>query len=63
MFDHLKSAVQDLLNGRVAPGDRRAAIADMKRALVLAKMGIADLGDGVEVTRQRLVTERKQLES
>lgn len=63
MFDHLKSAVQDLLNGRVAPGDRRAAIADMKRALVLAKMGIADLGDGVEVTRQRLETERKQLET
>lgn len=63
MFENLKSAVQDLLSGRVAPGDRRAAIADMKRALVLAKMGIADLGDGIEVTRQRLKTERGQLET
>jgi hypothetical protein len=61
MFESLKAAVQDLMNGRVAPGDRRAAIADMKRALVLAKMGIADLGDGVAVTRQRLETERAQL--
>lgn len=61
MFESLKSAVQDLLNGRVAPADRRAAIADMKRALVMAKMGIADLGDGVEITRQRLATERAQL--
>lgn len=61
MFESLKSAVQDLLHGRVAPANRRAAIADMKRALVMAKMGIADLGDGVAVTRQRLETERAQL--
>ena len=61
MFDNLKSAVQDLLHGRVAPADRRAAIADMKRALVMAKLGIADLGDGVAITRQRLETERAQL--
>jgi len=63
MFESLKSAVQDLLNGRVAPGDRRAAIADMKHALVLAKLGVADLNDGVEVTRQRVVQERSQLET
>ena len=61
MFENLKAAVQDLLHGRVAPGDRRAAIADMKRALVMAKMGIADLGDGVAVTRQRLQAERANL--
>jgi hypothetical protein len=61
MFDHLKAAVQDLLQGRVAPGDRRAAIADMKRALTLAKMGISDLRDGVGQTRGRLEAERTQL--
>lgn len=63
MFDNLKSAIQDLLHGRVAPADRRAAVADMKRALVLAKLGIADLGEGVEVTRTRLQTERTALET
>ena len=61
MFENLKAAVQDLLHGRVAPGDRREAIAEMKRALVMAKMGIADLGDGVNVTRARLENERAQL--
>lgn len=61
MFDQLKDAIQDLIHGRVAPGDRRAAIADMKRSLVAAKVGIADLREGVEVTRRRLDTEREQL--
>ena len=61
MFENLKAAIQDLLHGNVAPADRRAAVADMKRALVLAKMGIADLRDGVEATRGRLESERAQL--
>ena len=63
MFESLKSAVQDLLTARVAPADRRAAIADMKRALVLAKLGVSDLNDGVDVTRRRVEEERKQLET
>ena len=61
MFDHLMAAVQDLLQGRLAPTERRAAIADMKRALTLAKMGISDLRDGVGQTRARLEAERTQL--
>ncbi len=63
MFENLKAAIQDLLHGNVAPADRSAAIADMKRALVSAKLGIADLGDGVEVTKRRLEAERAQLET
>lgn len=61
VFESLKSTIQDLLNGRVAPGDRRAAIYDMKRALVSAKLGVEDLRDGVEITRRKLATERDQL--
>ncbi|HLA90964.1 MAG TPA: hypothetical protein VJL28_11100 [Gemmatimonadaceae bacterium] len=61
MFDSLKAAIQDLLHGRVAPGDRRAAIADMKRALVSAKLGVEDLREGVEQTRRKLAAEREQL--
>lgn len=61
MFESLKSAIQDLLHGRVAPGDRRAAVYEMKRALVSAKLGVEDLREGVEVTRRKLNTEREQL--
>jgi hypothetical protein len=61
MFESLKSAVQDLLHGRVAPGDRRAAIADMKRALVSAKLGVDDLRESAEITRRKLATEREAL--
>jgi hypothetical protein len=60
MFESLKSALQDLLGGRVAPADRHAVIADMKRALVSAKLGVDDLR-GAEVTRRRLTAEREAL--
>lgn len=61
MFDSLKAAIHDLLHGNVAPGDRRAAIAEMKRALVSAKLGVDDVREGVEVTRRKLASEREQL--
>lgn len=61
MFDSLKSTIQDLLHGRVAPGDRRAAIAGMKHALASARLGVEDLREGVEHTRRRLMAEREQL--
>jgi hypothetical protein len=61
MFESLKSALQDLLGGRVAPADRRAVIADMKRALVSAKLGVDDLREGVELTSRRLTAEREAL--
>ena len=61
MFESLKEAIHDLLHGNVAPADRHQAVADMKRALVSAKMGIADLHEGVAVTRRRVETEREQL--
>lgn len=61
MFESLKATLHDLLHGHVPPTDRRAVIADMKRALVAAKLGVADLRDGVEVTRKRLALERDQL--
>lgn len=61
MFENLKAAIQDLLQGNVAPAARGAVIADMKRALVSAKLGIDDLREGVEVTRRRLDEQRSQL--
>lgn len=61
MFEALKQTIADLLGGRIAPADRRAVIADMKRQLALAKLGVEDLAQGAEVTRRRLATERESL--
>lgn len=59
MFESLRATIADLLGGRVAPADRRAVIADMKRALAQARLGVEDLREGVELTRRRLTTERE----
>src|SRR6185437_5523622 len=61
VFESLKATLHDLLNGRVSPADRRAAIYQMKSALVSAKLGVDDLREGVEVTRRKLAAEREQL--
>ena len=63
MFESLRATIGDLLGGRVAPADRRAVIADMKRALVQAKMGLDDLKEGVELTKRRVAAEREQFET
>lgn len=61
MFESLKQTIQDLLGGRVAPADRRAVIAEMKRSLAITKLGVEDLAQSAEVTRERLKQEREQL--
>jgi hypothetical protein len=61
MFESLRATIADLLGGRVAPTERRAVIAEMKRGLTLAKLGVEDLREGVEVTRRRLTAEREAL--
>ena len=61
MFESLKDAMQDLLQGRVAPTERRAAVADMKQAMVHARLGVEDLQQGVAITHQRLAAELEQL--
>lgn len=63
MFESLKSTIEDLLGGRVHPGDRRAVINDMKAALVMAKLGVEDLEQGVAITRRKLEAERQGLET
>jgi hypothetical protein len=61
MFESLKQTIQDLLGGRIAPAERRGVINEMKRALALAKLGVEDLAQSAEITRQRLATERESL--
>jgi hypothetical protein len=61
VFESLRATLADLLGGRVSPADRRGVLAEMKRALVQAKMGVEDLREGLDVTRRRLETEREAL--
>jgi hypothetical protein len=61
VFESLRATLSDLLGGRVSPADRRGVLTEMKRALVLAKLGVEDLHEGAEVTRRRLATERDAL--
>lgn len=63
MFDTLRHALEDYLNARTPPAERRQLLAGMKETLVRARMGIDDLRGGVEITRSRLVAERRELET
>lgn len=63
MFDTLRQALEDYLNARTPPAERRHLLAGMKETLVRARMGIDDLRGGVELTRSRLVAERRELET
>ncbi len=61
MFESLRATIADLLGGRVAPAERRTVIAEMKRGLAMAKLGVEDLREGVEVTRRRVAAEKELL--
>jgi len=62
MFEQLRDALRGL--GRDAgPGDRRAALAGMKDALVHARMALQDLRDGITITERRVAEERRELDT
>jgi hypothetical protein len=63
VFEDVRQAFRELLNGNVPPEARRAALSDMRATLVRAKMALDDLREGIAVTRKRLVVERGELET
>lgn len=63
MFEHLRQSLRDLLEGRVAPADRRALLAQMRDTLVQARVGLHDLREGVAATRRKLELERREHET
>ena len=63
MFEHLRQSLRDLLEGRVAPADRREMLAQMRDTLVQARVGLHDLREGVVATRKRLELERREHET
>jgi hypothetical protein len=61
LFGELRASIDDLVQGRVAPGDRVAQLRQMKQALVYAKLAVEDLQSAVSLTRSRLDGERREL--
>lgn len=61
MFDRFRRALEDALNADRSPAGRRAAVAQMKETLALARMGVDDLRSGVRQARARLAAEQKEL--
>ena len=61
VLDGLRSSIEDLLNGRMAPGDRREQVRLMKHELVQARLMVEDLQSAVSKTRNRLEAERREL--
>jgi hypothetical protein len=63
MFDAFRQALRELMDRATPPEERRAGLARMKQTLVTARMGLDDLRGGVNVTRQRLLVEQRELET
>jgi hypothetical protein len=63
MFESFRQSLRDLMDRATPPEERRAGLARMKQTLVTARMGLDDLRGGVQVTRKRLETEQRELET
>src|SRR5471030_3124194 len=63
VFDGFRRSFDELLSRATRPEERRIVASRMRDTLVQAKMGLGDLRDGLEKTRQRLVVEEKELET
>jgi hypothetical protein len=63
VFDGFRRSFDELLSRATRPEERRLVASRMKDTLVQARMGLDDLRDGLEKTRQRLVAEEKELET
>jgi hypothetical protein len=63
VFDDLRQSLRDLMGARLTPDQRRPMLVAMKESLVRARMGIEDLRAGVELTRTKLATDEKEMET
>jgi hypothetical protein len=63
MFDDIRHAFEELLNGNVAPEQRRALLHEMRETLIRAKLARDDLQESVKATEARLAKERADLQT
>jgi hypothetical protein len=61
MFEHLRRSWRGILDGTLAPHERREVLARMKETLVQARVGIGEMRDGLGEVRKRLAYERSEL--
>jgi hypothetical protein len=61
MFEHLRRSWHSLLDGTLAPDERREVVARMKETLVQARVGVGAMRDGLGDARARLEHERAEL--
>lgn len=60
MFDQFRDSLR-ALSDRLAPEERSRVTSTMRDALVHAKLGLADLREGMQVTERRLAEEQQEL--
>jgi hypothetical protein len=63
VFDSFRQSFDELLARATRPEERRLVASRMRDTLVQAKVGLQDLREGLEKTKQRLVVEEKELET
>ena len=63
VFENLRKSLDDLLSRATPPEERRQIVSRMRDTLVQAKVGLQDLRDGLEESRQRLRAEQRELET
>jgi hypothetical protein len=63
VFNSFRQSFDELLSRATRPEERRAVAARMKDTLVQAKLGLNDMRDGLEKSRQRLSLEERELET
>ena len=63
VFDDLRRRLEEALNRASSPGGDRESLSLMREAVIQAKVAVRELRSGLEETRQRLASERDNLET
>src|SRR5690349_14600628 len=62
MFENLRRSLRDLLDAHPGEGDA-PSLAQMRETLVQARVGLADMRQGIEGTRLALTAKQRELET
>lgn len=63
MFENLRRSLRDLLDAHPGHGDVGPSLAQMRETLVQARVGLADMRQGIEGTRLSLTAKQREIET
>jgi len=63
MFENLRRSLRDMLDAHPGHGEAGPSLAQMRETLVQARVGLADMRQGVEGTRLSLTAKQRELET